>query len=130
MSSPILSAIKQISEEKGISPESVVATIEAALAAAFRKDFGDKLQNIKVEFDPKTGGSRVFDVKTVMEAPPEEEIMEAAGEEGEKSEGASMAPAEKPWTTQASAGGRQLAKGADSSVATSSPGTRSRSSTP
>ncbi len=52
--------------------ESVQETIESALAAAYRKDFGNKNQNIKVEFDPEkydgaTAGIRVFDVKAVVE---------------------------------------------------------------
>jgi len=76
--SELSNAIKQICEEKGLSFEAVVATIESALAAAYRKDFGEKNQNIKVEFSPETGESKVFDVKTVVEdRPPEEE----AGEE-------------------------------------------------
>ncbi len=72
MASPISQAIKQICDEKHIPIESVLETIEAALAAAYRKDFGNKNQNIKVEFDPEkydgaTGGIRVFDVKAVVE---------------------------------------------------------------
>jgi N utilization substance protein A len=67
MASPIYQAIKQICEEKNIKPESVIETIEAALAAAYRKDFGTKNQNIKVEFNPETGDFRVFDVKTVVD---------------------------------------------------------------
>ncbi len=66
MASPIYQAIKQICEEKNIKPESVVETIEAALAAAYRKDFGTKNQNIKVEFNPESGDFRVFDIKTVV----------------------------------------------------------------
>ncbi|MFH1367058.1 MAG: transcription termination factor NusA [Patescibacteria group bacterium] len=59
-------AIKQICEEKNISFESVIETIAAALAVAYRKDFGEKNQNIKVEFNPENSSSRVFDVKTVV----------------------------------------------------------------
>ena len=66
MSSPIIQAIKQICEEKNIKQEAVIETLEAALAAAFRKDFGVKNQNVKVEFNPETGESRVFDIKTVV----------------------------------------------------------------
>ena len=66
MASPIVQAIKQICEEKGLGYESVVTTIEAALAAAYRKDFGQKNQNTKVEFDPETGAMRAFDVKIVV----------------------------------------------------------------
>lgn len=75
MASPIVQAIKQICEEKHISYESVLETVEAALAAAYRKDFGEKNQNVKVSFDPEMGSMRAFDVKTVvedMELPPEE----------------------------------------------------------
>lgn len=68
--SDITNAMKQICEEKNLSYEAVVETIESALAAAYRKDFGEKNQNIKVEFDPETGKSKVFDVKTVVEDMP------------------------------------------------------------
>jgi N utilization substance protein A len=63
----IMAAIQQICDEKGLKKELVIETIEAALAAAFRKDFGNKEQNIKVQFNPETGGARVFDEKTVVE---------------------------------------------------------------
>lgn len=62
----ILQAAKQICEEKNISLDSVVQTVGAALAVAYRKDFGEKNQNIKVEFDIKTSKARVFDIKTVV----------------------------------------------------------------
>jgi N utilization substance protein A len=65
--SAIAQAIKQICEEKNIPESSVIETIEAALAVAYRKDFGEKHQNIKVEFSVADGSSRVFDVKTVVE---------------------------------------------------------------
>jgi len=74
--SEITSAIKQICEEKNLSYDAVVETIESALAAAYRKDFGEKNQNIKVEFEPETGKSKVYDIKTVVEDLPEEELVE------------------------------------------------------
>jgi N utilization substance protein A len=87
-----MQAIRQISEEKDIPVESVVETIEAALAAAYAKDFGDKrVQNIKVSFDPEAfdpelnSGFEVFDVKTVVED-------QALPEEGEKTEAEAAAP--------------------------------------
>lgn len=72
MASAITLAMKQIAEEKNISFESVLETVETALAAAYRKDFGNKNQNIKVELDAEkydgmTGGIRVFDIKSVVE---------------------------------------------------------------
>lgn len=62
----IVQAVKQICEEKNISFESVIETIEAALAVAYRKDFGEKNENIKVEFDIESAKAKVFDVKTVV----------------------------------------------------------------
>jgi N utilization substance protein A len=91
MASQISQAIKQICDEKNIAYDSVIGTIEAALAAAYRKDFGNKNQNIQVEFDPEkydgvTLGIRVFDVKEVvedMELPdPDEEDPAEAGSVG------------------------------------------------
>ena len=41
------SAIKQISEEKGISEGSVFETIEAAIAAAYKREYGKKGQVIR-----------------------------------------------------------------------------------
>lgn len=75
--SAIQSAITQICQEKNISEESVLHTIELALAAAFRKDFGNKMQNIITEFDSQTGHVKVSDIKTVVEDIPEEELNEA-----------------------------------------------------
>ncbi len=84
--SPIQAAIQQICQEKNLAEEAVLRTVELALAAAYRKDFGNKLQNIVAEFDPKTGGVKVFDVKTVVEDLPEEELaaLAAAAEQQEE----------------------------------------------
>ncbi|MFO0704922.1 MAG: transcription termination factor NusA [Candidatus Andersenbacteria bacterium] len=65
-------AIEQIAAEKNIPVEKIVETIEAALAAAYRKDFGEPTQNIKVKFSVQDGSSQVFDVKTVVESIPED----------------------------------------------------------
>lgn len=98
MASPIVQAIKQICEEKGVSYESVMTTIEAALAAAYRKDFGKKNQNIRVEFDPETGAMRAFDIKTVVRDFTEEELEEMKGDEARQGsapsqlQGSSFAP--------------------------------------
>jgi len=67
-----LEAVSQLAEEKKIDRKVVLETIEAALAAAFRKDYGDPDQNIKVELDDKTGTFKVFDEKTVVKELDEE----------------------------------------------------------
>ncbi len=60
-------AIKQICEEKGIPFESVIATIEAALAVAYRKEMAKKGKDIRAEFNPHTGTMRIFEVSTVVD---------------------------------------------------------------
>jgi len=67
MNEQLEQALDQIAEEKGITREDLISMIEASLAAAFRKDYGEKNQNIVVEFNPETMGTKVFDVKTVVE---------------------------------------------------------------
>jgi transcription termination/antitermination protein NusA len=74
MASAIEQAIRQITEEKGLAYESVIDAIQSALAAAYRKDFGDKNQNIEAEFDTDTGETKVWDIKTVVEDVDLEEI--------------------------------------------------------
>jgi N utilization substance protein A len=67
MTSPLLSVIEQICQEKKIKPEQVIAAIEQALSAAYRREFHAKNQNIQIQFNPQTQEIRVFDVKTVVE---------------------------------------------------------------
>lgn len=60
-------AIDQIVAEKGISKEKVLETIEAALAAAYRKDYGERGQDIRAEFNEVDGSAQVYKVVTVVE---------------------------------------------------------------
>lgn len=80
MASDITKAIQALCAEKNLSEVSVMETIELALAAAYRKDFGNKQQNIKVKFDAETGDMKVWDEKIVVEDVAEE-ILLAAQEE-------------------------------------------------
>ena len=84
-----ISAMSQIAEEKGIAQEQIIETLEMAIAAAYKKDYGKKGQNIKVKFDMKTGEIKVFQVFLVVdkdmlkeEAPITEEssLAEATGD--------------------------------------------------
>jgi len=81
------SAIMQIAEEKGISKDKVVETIEAALAAAYKKEYGKKGQHIRAEFNEVNGSAKFFKVlevvdESVREFPVEsEEKEESAGDE-------------------------------------------------
>ena len=71
--SKFLQAINLIAEEKGLSKEKVIQTVEAALAAAYRKDYGNKEQNIKVVLDQITGGMDIYLLKEVVEEVENEE---------------------------------------------------------
>jgi transcription termination/antitermination protein NusA len=73
MNEQLEQALEQIAEEKGISRQELISMIEASLAAAFRKDYGEKNQNIVVEFNPENMATKVFDVKTVVETDTEVE---------------------------------------------------------
>jgi len=83
------SAISQISEEKG----KILETIDMALAAAYKKEYGEKGQIIKAKFNPKTGDVKFFQVKIIvdesmlkaeLEEGQEEPMMELETEEGDK----------------------------------------------
>lgn len=76
--------MRQICEEKGLSYENVLATIESAISAAYRKDFGDKYHNLEAKFDTETGLARIFDVKTVVEDITAEELEEVKKREAEE----------------------------------------------
>lgn len=80
---PFISAIEQICEEKGISKEKVMETVEMALAAAYKKEHGRRNQNIRVDFDLEKNEMKVFQVKLVVE---ESMLKTEEGEEEEKVE--------------------------------------------
>jgi N utilization substance protein A len=69
--SPFSAAIQQICAEKGISEERVMETIEAAIAAAYRRDFGKPSQNIRVVLNPEDPTTfkvyQVYDILTEEE---------------------------------------------------------------
>ncbi len=60
-------AIEQIAEEKGIAKGKVIETIEMAIAAAYKKDYGKKGQIIRAKLDPKTGKAQITQIKIVVD---------------------------------------------------------------
>jgi len=60
------SAISQIAEEKGIPLEKVIESIETAIAAAYKKDYGEKGQMIRSKLNPETGGVKFWQIKLVI----------------------------------------------------------------
>ncbi|OGN07993.1 MAG: transcription termination factor NusA [Candidatus Yanofskybacteria bacterium RIFCSPHIGHO2_02_FULL_39_10] len=67
-----VSAIKQIAEEKGISEQSVFETIEMALAAAYKRDYGKKGQIIKAKLNSESGKLDITQIYYVVEGFDEE----------------------------------------------------------
>ena len=60
-----IKAVDLIEKEKGIDREIIFQAMEAALMAAYKKNF-DQLQNVKVVIDKKTGDIKVYSYLTVV----------------------------------------------------------------
>ena len=69
MKSDFLLAITQLSAEKNLPREVVLAAVEAALVSAYRKDNFAPTQNISVKINPTNGKVEVWTEKTVVEMP-------------------------------------------------------------
>ena len=71
------SAVMQIADEKGISKERVLEVVEAALAAAYKKDYGKKGQVIRAAFDEVSKIASFFLVKEVVDETTREFVEES-----------------------------------------------------
>ncbi|MBU1089290.1 transcription termination factor NusA [Patescibacteria group bacterium] len=60
-------AINQVCDEKKIDAESVFEAVQDAIKAAYRKDFGNRDQNLEVILDKESGKTAVLLVKTIVE---------------------------------------------------------------
>ncbi len=67
MKSDFILAITQLSAEKNLPKEVVIAAVEAALVSAYRKDTFAPNQNISVKISQVTGKVQVFLERTVVE---------------------------------------------------------------
>ena len=67
-----LSAIKQIAEEKGIPLEKIIETIQLAIAAAYKREYGEKGQIIRAKLNPENGDIKLTQIKYVVEGADEE----------------------------------------------------------
>ncbi|MBW6431894.1 transcription termination factor NusA [Patescibacteria group bacterium] len=67
MQTQFAQAIEQICEEKNIDKEIVMEAVEAALAAAYKKDYGEKDQEVRVNLNEESGGIEVFVTKEVVD---------------------------------------------------------------
>jgi len=69
MKSDFLLAITQLSAEKNLPKEVVLAAVETALVSAYKKDNFAASQNISVNINPSTGKVTVWAEKSVVEQP-------------------------------------------------------------
>ncbi|AKM82780.1 TPA: transcription termination/antitermination protein NusA [Candidatus Berkelbacteria bacterium] len=79
--SPFMAAINQLCDEKSLSKDTILETIEAAIAAAYRKDYGEPSQIVKAKMDEETGEAKfwqVFDVVEEVEDPESQKTLDEA----------------------------------------------------
>jgi len=63
----INSVLGELEEVRGIPRESIIEAIEAALATAYKKEYGKKGQIIRTTFNPDTGETDFFQVKIAVD---------------------------------------------------------------
>lgn len=61
-----LLAVESIAEEKGLPAEKVFELIEQAIAAAYKKEHGQRGQVVKAKMDEKTGNVEFWQIKQVV----------------------------------------------------------------
>ncbi|MCH5210607.1 MAG: transcription termination/antitermination protein NusA [Oscillospiraceae bacterium] len=66
MEKGLFEVLTEICDEKGISPDVLIEALEAALVAAYKKNF-NSAQNVEVQVDKEGGSVKVFAKKTVVE---------------------------------------------------------------
>ncbi|PIQ77053.1 transcription termination factor NusA, partial [Candidatus Peregrinibacteria bacterium CG11_big_fil_rev_8_21_14_0_20_46_8] len=74
MQSNFFAAISQLCDEKNLSRDVVLETVKAALRAAYRKDYGNRNQNVDVDLDEKSGNITVYLVKDVVKEIEDEDL--------------------------------------------------------
>ncbi len=66
MQNNFLAAINLIAEEKNLPRDIIIDTVEAALAAAYKKDYSDKDQQARAKLDEETGEVHIYESKVVV----------------------------------------------------------------
>ncbi len=59
--------VEQIADEKSIKPEEIIKVVEDAIAAAYKKEYGKKVEFIAAKLDLKTGDLKFKKIKTVVD---------------------------------------------------------------
>jgi N utilization substance protein A len=66
MNTQFLSALNELCDEKNLPKDVILETVKAALRAAYRKDYGNRDQNIDVELNDSGNFATIFLVKEVV----------------------------------------------------------------
>ena len=77
-------ALKQVADEKGLEPNKVLDVIESSIAAAYKKEYGQRGEVVKCKLDQTTGELQFWQVKTVVDETTVRFVTEE--EEGEERE--------------------------------------------
>lgn len=81
-------ALRTIAEEKNLTEEVVLDVIEQAIAAAWRRDNGEREQNVRASLNINDGTAEVFVIREVVEDPINDAIELSVEEAQEYKEGA------------------------------------------
>ncbi len=76
-------AMTALAEEKGIDAKDVMETVETAIAAAYKKEYGKRGQNIRAELNSTSGDMKFFLLKEVVDETTREFIDPDADEKKE-----------------------------------------------
>lgn len=84
-------ALKQVAEEKGLTPEAVLDAIETSIAAAYKREYSERGAIVKCKLDMKTGELKFWQVKAVVD----ETMVRVVEEKTEEEKAAEEAEAKK-----------------------------------
>lgn len=86
MTKEMVDALDALETEKGIKKEYVIESLEAALVAAYKRNY-NQAQNVEVDFDEKKGNIHVYSVKEVVDEVADDRLEISLADAQEKSKG-------------------------------------------
>lgn len=82
----MVDALDALETEKGIKKEYVIESLEAALVAAYKRNY-NQAQNVEVDFDEKKGNIHIYSVKEVVDEVADDRLEISLADAQEKSKG-------------------------------------------
>jgi len=93
-------AIRELAHEKGVPEAKVIETIELAVAAAYKKDYGKKGQMIRATANPDTGELRFSQAKLIVDETMIKSEEEVAAEEAARAKATEPEPRRRARDTE------------------------------